>query len=669
MKFRRIGAAIMAAAVAVSTLAVSAFAENTAQTEDDLFSLIAAEIPATFKSSIIYVEGVGFLDISGQGFDSSENGNADKDANLDIDFDGIGYVSKANLEAWRETGTLTFGNLKADFDTDGLQWGMFDHSSEYVQLVKMNENNKVTERAVYKITDGEIKKLYDLDTFWTYTRSDGISVGLDYTYVEKHVKCRYTESDLFGGEYTYEDEYDTTFIDELQITVTQLDGTKKTETVAKSVLPEGENIDTSVDKVEYIVRSSWVAYSGDKLATVSYVLKSTDALNEAYMSPDAEHIVCKYYTDGTKKEVYKYSEQELPEDYLSGRYFESIGTEGDIVFWSEGFYGPRVGLAGLYFYDVSTGKLEIVDLSDDQMFIPDIRSLSDKIIAFICDSNSGDFVEYYAIFDDYQDILNYAEKTHYKKITSYKVGDTYIYMFEDLDGKKGYMYGDEKVLAYFDDTNGFAGSYAPVVKDGKAFLIDEDMNAVSEEIEADGVTSVSDEMFIISKGDKYYFVTYDVEAEDPATGAVMVDYSDDASGIKASAKEGVLEDGAKLSVSAVADKTDDNNFTYNISFKKGDKEVQPNGGKVTVKIPVPESIKNKTIYVYRVEADGSYTDMKATVVDGFVVFETDHFSEYLLTGEKKEVEASTPDTGFAGLAMLGVVALAGAAVVVNRKRK
>ncbi len=150
------------------------------------------------------------------------------------------------------------------------------------------------------------------------------------------------------------------------------------------------------------------------------------------------------------------------------------------------------------------------------------------------------------------------------------------------------------------------------------------------------------------------------------------DYSDDTTGIKAAANEGVIADGAKLSVAAVADKTNDKNFTYEISFKKDDKNVQPNG-KVTVKIPVPEALKGKTVYVYRVDG-GKYYDMGAKVENGFIVFETDHFSEYLVTTEKNEnaVKPATPGknpaTGIAG-GVFGIMAIAGAFVIVSKKKR
>ena len=193
----------------------------------------------------------------------------------------------------------------------------------------------------------------------------------------------------------------------------------------------------------------------------------------------------------------------------------------------------------------------------------------------------------------------------------------------------------------------------------------------------------------------------DVESSDTESSDKPVEIKDEATKITVSAAEEVIPEGAALSVAPVASKTDENNFTYEISFKKDNKEVQPNGN-VTVKIPVPKSIKGKTIYVYYV-VEAKYTDMNAKVEDGFAVFTTEHFSEYLLTAEKHDETTSdsssstdseasdtgssadsetsgnsgsgsdsetTPDTGVAGIYLtLGIAALAGAAVVVARKKR
>ncbi len=68
---------------------------------------------------------------------------------------------------------------------------------------------------------------------------------------------------------------------------------------------------------------------------------------------------------------------------------------------------------------------------------------------------------------------------------------------------------------------------------------------------------------------------------------------------------------------------------YDISLMKDGAETQPDG-KVTVRIPCD----NESARVYRVEADNSLTDMNAVYDNGYSVFETDHFSKYVLTVPK-----------------------------------
>ena len=138
-------------------------------------------------------------------------------------------------------------------------------------------------------------------------------------------------------------------------------------------------------------------------------------------------------------------------------------------------------------------------------------------------------------------------------------------------------------------------------------------------------------------------------------------------------------------------KGDNGAYNYDLKFVKDGAEVQPNG-KVTIKLPLPEEFAGKTVYVFRNE-NGTYTNMNAKIDGNNVVFETDHFSDYVLTTQ--DLNASTsgdtstsdstsggtsaaepdkgnsgsdnPDTGVA--LMFGAAAIAGAAVIVSRKRR
>lgn len=73
-------------------------------------------------------------------------------------------------------------------------------------------------------------------------------------------------------------------------------------------------------------------------------------------------------------------------------------------------------------------------------------------------------------------------------------------------------------------------------------------------------------------------------------------------------------------------------------------EVQPDGT-VKVTIPVPEKFKDaETIYLYREEEDGTLTKLDIEIVDGKIVFFTDHFSTYVIsTTELTEVPVITTE--------------------------
>lgn len=126
-----------------------------------------------------------------------------------------------------------------------------------------------------------------------------------------------------------------------------------------------------------------------------------------------------------------------------------------------------------------------------------------------------------------------------------------------------------------------------------------------------------------------------------------------------------------------------NGFSFDITFTKNGKEVQPNGN-VTVKIPVPETLRDKNIYVFHVE-DGRFVLVDSEVKGGFVIFSADHFSEYILSAYKLSdnseasdntsatvstpTEPSNPDTGVAAAAVPVLLAVSAAVIVITKKKK
>lgn len=77
---------------------------------------------------------------------------------------------------------------------------------------------------------------------------------------------------------------------------------------------------------------------------------------------------------------------------------------------------------------------------------------------------------------------------------------------------------------------------------------------------------------------------------------------------------------------------------YDITLVEEGEAVQPEGG-VKVKIPATE----QAYKVYRVEEDGTLTDMNAVYEDGFMVFTTEHFSLYVVTEEVEQPQFENGD--------------------------
>lgn len=122
--------------------------------------------------------------------------------------------------------------------------------------------------------------------------------------------------------------------------------------------------------------------------------------------------------------------------------------------------------------------------------------------------------------------------------------------------------------------------------------------------------------------------------------------TDWATGITASADAGVVPEGTELVVkpdAGNATNTEEAIFDITLVNSVGER-VQPASGKfVTVKIPVPATMSSIADQLKVFYKDGNnYTNMNATLVDGKLVFNTTHFSTYVVTA--KNLAASDPVT-------------------------
>lgn len=146
----------------------------------------------------------------------------------------------------------------------------------------------------------------------------------------------------------------------------------------------------------------------------------------------------------------------------------------------------------------------------------------------------------------------------------------------------------------------------------------------------------------------FYSITYTGEqikeepkVEEPTTIAT----TDTTTNIKLDTTTAVVPEGTKLVAEEV--KSGDNYnvvvkavendvekfILFDISLVNNNATIQPNG-KVKVSIPVPSGYDTSKIVVYRVADDGTKTKYDTIVANGYIVFETDHFSNYVVAEEK-----------------------------------
>ncbi len=194
---------------------------------------------------------------------------------------------------------------------------------------------------------------------------------------------------------------------------------------------------------------------------------------------------------------------------------------------------------------------------------------------------------------------------------------------------------------------------------------------------------------------------------------VKVENGNNDTGATVNAPKGAFDkpEEVKFNAAPVAEETKDDKFTFDLNFTDKDgKEIQPKSA-VTVSIPLPTALKDaKTVFVYHIEADGTYTEVSCKIENGMVVFSAKNFSKYVISGKKLDSKGepaadqpatsdpatsdttsgtsdTTPgtsgttsggttttepnaNTGAGGMAVvLGFAAIAGGALIVSKKRK
>ena len=82
-----------------------------------------------------------------------------------------------------------------------------------------------------------------------------------------------------------------------------------------------------------------------------------------------------------------------------------------------------------------------------------------------------------------------------------------------------------------------------------------------------------------------------------------------------------------------------NSKIYDIATYKDGVKVQPNG-EITVKVPLPDGFMTNKVFVCYVDSvSGKVTKIPCEVKDGYVIFKTNHFSEYAIVEQSANVKS------------------------------
>ncbi len=166
-----------------------------------------------------------------------------------------------------------------------------------------------------------------------------------------------------------------------------------------------------------------------------------------------------------------------------------------------------------------------------------------------------------------------------------------------------------------------------------------------------------------------------------------------------------VPEGAKLTVSEVKDseelkkvekaieigfsKVIQRYIVLDLNMMVGTEKVQPlNNGAVVVTMDIPSALNTSRAAIYRMETDGSLSELKSTVKDGKISFETKHFSTYIIAEKDIQVEKTeeldttikttepvkkqeSPKTGdtVSTMIFIAIIFISCVAVVISRKRE
>lgn len=482
---KKVSAAVLAAVTAASCLTAAASAED--------------EKPKLLVSPMSVNQITGDLAATDNGFIS---------------------VTDKDIEKWQTTGEFSYSDVKTDFDLPGEYSWYYEKSKNtgYLYYQNTGEDRKSLFTLKYDPKSKQLTKLKDFGKSWGKVSPDGYVIISEPDSEAQTLKVTITSPEGKSNTNTFEYKgegdwwYTSTSTDKYPFVLFWVTDEKKITREKDNTLTGTVAYDiygiTRDGKVETLY--SRPKYSGDKVPQTN-VSEAKDSPSygfgyfERFYDPDGVPCGISWY-----ESLYAYPETQII-------HFDESGENYEI---NRNIFNP-----GLTHVDLSTGRG-----GDARYSI--YGAAGDKIITrFLVQSNPNEYK--YVLFDkkNYEKCL--AQNKDYegegKPYKSMSTQDGKIFLVQDDNDKWGYIDANVKELAMFDDAGAFVGDYAPVIKDGKAYLIDRNMKQFSEKTDAEGVTSVSGnpELFTLKIDGKRYLATYaKPAAEDPTDPTEPTDPTD-----------------------------------------------------------------------------------------------------------------------------------------------
>lgn len=279
---------------------------------------------------------------------------------------------------------------------------------------------------------------------------------------------------------------------------------------------------------------------------------------------------------------------------------------------------------------------------------------------------------------DYSNTLSTSETLSFSKAGTVKLKVTYHQINTNGNVLLTGMYDEQTQKEPFQDKRYHPEKIITIKVTGdetKPPVTSDEPTATSSTTATEAPNSTPSESSAISSADSSAATSTETtsDIDNPVTSI-----TDEETGITIDSNSGVLPEGTIVIANQVTDgeqfdtvkeilkDTVEQFSVFNISLENNHQKIQPNG-KVSVSIPVPTGYDEKELVIYHISDDGTKTEISSKVDGNYIVFETDHFSTYVVAEKAvSTLSDSTEDSNNLWWLWLiiGIVVIAGAGTAV-----